>query len=473
MNIRNVKNILRKRVVWISLIAFLVVVGGGSYFYLTKIAAARAAQAKEPALQTAVARRGELVVMASGTGQLIPASQFNMGFDEDGTLIELNIQIGDKVKKGDMLAKLQTMNTPESIQSSIASAELAVTTAQNAIDDLNATAQTTKATALNNIATYAQAVRDAKYQLENYTAPSTLQGLDPIAAFDLTKKQLDQASKAFEPYKYLTQFDSARQVYLKALNDAQVTYDAAVKWLTYEYQLQVAESNLSNARQEYDAYKDGPAPSKLKQAQDDLANAQAQLAQAKEKQAVIELVAPIDGTITVVSTNVGEYVGTTPIITVADLEQHLLDVSLDETDLDKIVVGYPAEVTFDALPDEKFTGKVIIVNPSLQTVSNVQVINARVLLDPTTTPTGITLPVGLTAAVDVIAGRAENAVLVPVEALRQIDSGEYAVFVENNGVLKLRTVTVGLMDVTSAQIVSGLEAGEIVSTGVVQTKQSQ
>lgn len=473
MNIRNAMNILRKRVVWISLIAFLVVVGSGSYYYITKIAAARATQAKEPALQTAVARRGELVVMASGTGQLIPASQFNMGFDESGTLIELNIQIGDKVRKGDVLAKLQTMNTPESIQSSIASADLAVITAQNAIDDLNATAQTTKATALNNIATYAQAVRDAQYQLENYTVPSTFQGLDPIAAFDLMKKQLDAASKAFEPYKYLSQYDSTRQDFLKALNDAQVNYDSAVKWLGYEYQLQVAESNLTNARQEYDAYKDGPAPSKLKEAQNDLANAQAQLALAQEKQAVIELVAPIDGTITVVSTNVGEYVDTTPIITVADLEQYLLDVSLDETDLDKIVVGYQAEVTFDALPDKKFTGKVIIVNPSLQTVSNVQVINARVLLDPTTMPTGTTLPVGLTAAVDIIAGRAENAVLVPVEALRQIDPGEYAVFVMENGDLKLRTVTVGLMDVTSAQIIRGLEPGESVSTGVVQTKQSQ
>jgi len=473
MNIRNAMNILRKRVVWISLIAFLVVVGSGSYYYITKIAAARTTQAKEPTLQTAVARRGELVVMASGTGQLIPASQFNMGFDESGTLIELNIQIGDKVRKGDVLAKLQTMNTPESIQSSIASADLAVITAQNAIDDLNATAQTTKATALNNIATYAQAVRDAQYQLENYTVPSTFQGLDPIAAFDLMKKQLDAASKAFEPYKYLSQYDSTRQDFLKALNDAQVNYDSAVKWLGYEYQLQVAESNLTNARQEYDAYKDGPAPSKLKEAQNDLANAQAQLALAQEKQAVIELVAPIDGTITVVSTNVGEYVDTTPIITVADLEQYLLDVSLDETDLDKIVVGYQAEVTFDALPDKKFTGKVIIVNPSLQTVSNVQVINARVLLDPTTMPTGTTLPVGLTAAVDIIAGRAENAVLVPVEALRQIDPGEYAVFVMENGDLKLRTVTVGLMDVTSAQIIRGLEPGESVSTGVVQTKQSQ
>jgi len=71
--------------------------------------------------------------------------------------------------------------------------------------------------------------------------------------------------------------------------------------------------------------------------------------------------------------------------------------------------------------------------------------------------------------VEVIGGRAENAVLVPVEALREIDTGEYAVFVMENGEPVLRNVTVGLMDYTSAEITSGLEAGEEVTTGEVAT----
>jgi len=56
-----------------------------------------------------------------------------------------------------------------------------------------------------------------------------------------------------------------------------------------------------------------------------------------------------------------------------------------------------------------------------------------------------------------------------VEALREISPGEYAVFVMTNGQPKLRVVTVGLMDYTSAEITSGLEAGEIVTTGTVET----
>jgi multidrug efflux pump subunit AcrA (membrane-fusion protein) len=77
--------------------------------------------------------------------------------------------------------------------------------------------------------------------------------------------------------------------------------------------------------------------------------------------------------------------------------------------------------------------------------------------------------VGSNASVDVIGGRAENAILVPVEAVREIAPGEYAVFVMEDGEPKLRIVTVGLMDYTSAEITSGLEAGEVVTTGVVET----
>jgi HlyD family secretion protein len=178
----------------------------------------------------------------------------------------------------------------------------------------------------------------------------------------------------------------------------------------------------------------------------------------------------MDGTILSVDANVGESVGTTAFITLADLNQPTLEVYLDETDLDKVAVGLPVDVVFDALPDRTFTGKVIRVSKSLQEVSNVQAIKAVVQLDPQTMNSPVELPVGLSAAIDVIAGKATNAVLVPVEALRELDPGEYAVFVMKNGQPRLQVVQVGLMDVTTAEIKSGLRAGDTVSTGVTQVK---
>ena len=80
------------------------------------------------------------------------------------------------------------------------------------------------------------------------------------------------------------------------------------------------------------------------------------------------------------------------------------------------------------------------------------------------------LPAGSAASVDVIGGRAENAVLVPVEALHEIGEGKYTLFVMENGKLRLRVVEVGLQDLTKAEIISGLDAGDIVTTGVVETK---
>jgi multidrug efflux pump subunit AcrA (membrane-fusion protein) len=121
------------------------------------------------------------------------------------------------------------------------------------------------------------------------------------------------------------------------------------------------------------------------------------------------------------------------------------------------------------LPDDLFTGKVVEVSPSLQTVGNVTTVVARVLLDADSFSKPNSLPVGSNASVDVIGGRAEDAVLVPVEAVREISPGEYAVFVMENGEPRLRVVTVGLMDYTSAEITSGLEAGEVVTTGLVET----
>jgi hypothetical protein len=64
--------------------------------------------------------------------------------------------------------------------------------------------------AMNSIAEYSQAVRDAQYQLENYSMPLILQGMDAITAADTMKAQLDAALAAFEPYKYYPASDPKR-----------------------------------------------------------------------------------------------------------------------------------------------------------------------------------------------------------------------------------------------------------------------
>jgi HlyD family secretion protein len=463
------KKMLKNKFFWIGIILVLALAGAGYYLYVTRYATA-AEPVETNELQTAVASLGDLEIVASGTGSIVPAQQIGVGFDESGTLLELNVQEGDDVQAGDVLARLQTNDTPETLAAQVAEADLAVIKAQNALDDLNANAEIARTQALSDIATYSQEVRDAQYTLANYSMPAILQGLDTVEAFDQMKAALDEALAAFEPYKYYPQTDETRQGLLEKLNLAQSNYDAAVKRLDYEYVLEVANANLANARQEYEKYQEGPAADELAEAQATLNNARASLALVQEEQSVIDLKAPMDGTVLSVDAGVGESVSAASIITLADLEPTTLEVYLDETDLDKVAAGYPVQVVFDALPDLKFTGQVTQVSKSLQELSGVQAIMALVTLDPSNPETAISLPVGLNAAVDVIAGRATNAVLVPIEALRDLGGGEYAVFVVEDGQPKLRVVEVGLMDLTTAEIKSGLEAGEIVSTGETQVE---
>jgi len=200
-----------------------------------------------------------------------------------------------------------------------------------------------------------------------------------------------------------------------------------------------------------------------------LDDAQASLKVVESESISGTIIAPIDGTILSISNSVGDSVGTSKFIAVADLSQPYLEVLLDETDLENVAIGYDVSVTFDALPNQVFTGKVVAINPSLSNAFSVTAIQTTVKLDPSTSGETQSLPIGLSATVEVISAQAQNVLLVPVEALHELSAGNYAVFVMENGTPTLKTVTVGLQDYTYAEIKSGLNEGDVVTTGIVET----
>ncbi len=217
--------------------------------------------------------------------------------------------------------------------------------------------------------------------------------------------------------------------------------------------------------------KDGVDPNDLTAATLKVSKAESNLAQAQADLDSAAVVAPFAGTIMEVRADVGDSV-TGSFITLADLSTPMLDTYFDESDLDKVIVGNEVEVIFDALADLTFTGHLQQVDPSLMQSMNSSLLHAVAVLDGENPQDLSRMPIGLNASVDVIAGRAENTLLVPIEALREIDTDTYAVFVvESDGSLNLRPVEVGLQDLTWAEIKSGLQAGETVSTGLVETGQ--
>ena len=201
----------------------------------------------------------------------------------------------------------------------------------------------------------------------------------------------------------------------------------------------------------------------------ELEQAKLDLEQAEVNLAGTTLVSPINGTVMSVDMSIGDTVGTTAVITIADLSQQYLEVFLDESDWANISVGYPTEVIFDILPDSTFTGIVTQIDPGLYTESGSSVVRAIVQLTDVDDKT-FNLPLGTSAAVDVIGGKATDAILIPIEALHDAGDGQYAVFVMTNGEPRLQLVEIGIQDLSSVEIISGLEQGDVVTTGIAETQ---
>ncbi|MDY7042303.1 MAG: efflux RND transporter periplasmic adaptor subunit, partial [Chloroflexota bacterium] len=257
-----------------------------------------------------------------------------------------------------------------------------------------------------------------------------------------------------------------------------------------EGEIATARAKVATAQAQLNELEEGPTPEELAVAKAKVTQAQAQLddllagasaedleiaqlsvEQARNKltsaQADLEgtvLKAPFAGIVTAVEAEVSEMVGTSSIITLADMEKPLVRFWVEETDMNSVAVGNAVNIVLEALPDYTFLGEIIRVEPALVTVDNTSAIQIWASVDLTANP--VPLLSGMTVEVEVIAGEARNVLIVPVQALRELSPDQYAVFVvKSDGELELRPVEVGLKDFVNAEIISGLQLGEAVSTG--------
>jgi HlyD family secretion protein len=462
------------RKIWIILGIILIAAGGGFAYYYRLQQSKTSTQSGASALQTAQVRRGNLVLSATGTGTLAAGETVNLSFPTSGTVAAVNVAVGDQVKKGDALAELGDI---ESLQAAVNTAQLDLITANTTLETLKSGAAAALGNAQLNLATAKKAYDDAKsaYKTKGMLRCDQDTTDAYYQAYLLVKKQLD----AFGPYATNTDY------YLKVIKPVKENVDKA--YMTYEYcagftdyeinssqaNLTVTQAALNDAQATLDKLQKnaGIDPDELALDQNKVDSAQVALTAAQKNLDGATLKAPFDGTILSVAGQAGDKVDTSTFISIADLSHPYVEFYVDETDMDKVSIGEEAQVVFDALPDKTFTGKVTRIQPQLVTVSNSQAIAGQVQIDLTPQLGNSTLPAGLNASVDIISGKAENALLVPIDALRDLGGGEYALFVlDASGKPRLRTVTVGLMDLTYAEIKSGVNEGEYVTTGIAETK---
>lgn len=459
---------LPKRSFWILLSLVILLAGAGGYAYYNS-RQAQAATTQKQALQTAIVRQGDLILRATGTGTLVPVAEADLGFRSGGQLTGVFVKVGDRVEAGQLLAQLDD----SSQQTKLAQAKQTL---------LELTSPAAIAAVRQSVAQTQKDVYNAQVALNNLNiGVNEALLINAEASLTLALRQEEKAQEAYDKVAHLSHDESQWAMAYQALYAAQQQVKTARYYVNLysakpiQRQIDEAEANLAFAKARLvesqnllAALTSGEVPV------DATGTGLAQLNQAKlnvqtaqDDLEATQLFAPFSGTVMAVNAQVGESVGSGVIITIADLSQANIVFYMDESDWNNIKLGYIAEVIFDALPDQVFTGKVIQVEPRLVTVQMSSLVQGLIQLDQPFTD--LQLPIGVSAAVDIISGQALNAVLVPVEALRELSPGQYAVFVMETGEPKLRKVEVGLQDLTFAEIKSGLKAGEVVSTGIVET----
>jgi HlyD family secretion protein len=458
----------QKRVALVVVIVLvsLTAVGAGGWYYYTQYLQAQTANGEE-VIQTATVRRGSLVVAASGTGTLVPNAEVDLSFSSGGRLNEVLVEVGDEVQAGDVLASLDDTDA----QSQVAQAEINLRLAELQLAELTGTPDTSDLAAAQYQLTSAQeALKDL------LKGPSAEEIIIAQADIATAEKTLQQAQSAYDGVSWRPDAALSSQALelwsaTAAYDKAKANYDIAVAGASQE-ELASGRANVAQAQSNLDSLRTGGTTEEVETSQLNVEQARLNLESAELLLDETILKAPVSGTVTAVAASAREMVGTSAMVTVADLSSPLVEFYLDETDLELIAVGYEVEVTFDALPDIVFSGHVVRVDPVLVEMEGAPAIQALARLEPDEQQSGVlgTLPMGLNATVEVIAGSAENVLLVPVEALRELSPGEYAVFVMVDGKPQMRQVEVGLMDYAYAEIVSGLQQGDQVSTGTVETE---
>lgn len=381
----------------IGVVAALAVVGAGAGI------AVSASAPEEATVLTESAQVRDVDVTVAASGTVDPALELGLQFPGAATaqLASLEVEVGDVVAEGDVLATLKT----ESLEAAVASARSGV-----------ASARTAELQALQALETAEQAVVAARLNYENIydEFPATIAG-QPNRHIALENAQAQQASAAAQ----LT----AAQQQVAAAGPAKTSASA---------QLTSALANLENATM--------TAP------------------RAGTIVAIASAVGEPIGT-----TSVGTS-GTTGFIILAGLDEFVVTADFAESDVVGIAPGQKVSLEFDALPDEPREGEVTHVAPfGAVDPSGASLTTYEVTVSVPNAPAG--LRAGMTAQASITTEERLGVVAAPVTALVPTEDGFVVRVQAEDGTISNVPVEVGIRGGYYVEIVSGLSEGDRVVTG--------
>jgi HlyD family secretion protein len=452
---------MKRLVISLGVIMTVVLVG------LTACQGGETATQQQPVTVT----RGDLTVSINGSGFIETSNEAKLSFGTGGKIKEITVDEGDEVKKGQVLARLDTSPL-----------ELALTQAQVALAQAQLTQQSTeyelklikdKKDPLDLAVFNAQiGLKTAEYNLgkaqETYTWPdletaqSDVDGAESRVEYYSLK--LSEATNTNEQETYTTALIFAKQqladaeAKLDAIHQAVDTEEVEIKRM----QVTAAEMTLSQAQKAVNDISNEIAIKELQlnYTKEAVALAQKSVDEVKRQLSEATITAPFDGAIAKVFVEEGDTISpVNTIIHIIDPTAMELGIQLDEIDVPQVKPGQETVITLDALPGKKFSGKVSNIFPLPNVVGGVVLYDVKINFD---VPKDAGIKVGMSASADVIIEKRTGVLLVPNRAVTQDKQGKTIVKVKSGEQVTERPVITGVTDDVSTEIVSGVTEGETV-----------
>ncbi len=309
-------------------------------------------------------------VMVAGSGSVEPDSQsIKLSADLSGKLRSVNVEEGQAIHKGQVLAQLENEDYAAHLASSAAELRKKEAIMRKVV---NGAQSRERSQALASEHAAEAVMKNAKENLERRQK-----------LFDagvISREELERYTKEYNVAK--DQYDESSDQYSLINDDAR------------EEDVAIAQANL------------------------DLAKARVAEAQASYQQTIIT--SPIDGIVLRVHHRAGESISASassdPVLTVGDTRLLRVRVDIDETDVAKVEVGQKAYIKADAFGDEKFWGRVVEVGELLgpktaRTDEPSERVDRKFLQALVELQSGAHLPVGLRVDSCILASQKQVAAL--------------------------------------------------------------
>jgi HlyD family secretion protein len=363
----------------------------------------------------------DIVESVSASGKIQPVSEVKLSPDVSGEVVELLVKEGDRVKAGDVLAKIK----PDIYRANY--------------EQIAANVNSQRANMANAEARYTQ---------------TEAQFVNTESIYNRNKSLFEQGVIS------------------------QQEYDAAVA----QYEVSKAEVKASKQTVNASRY--------------NVASAMASMNEASNNLTRTTIVAPVDGTISKLSIEVGERVAGvsqfspgTEILRIADMTEMEITASVNENEVVRLHMGDTALIEVDAYPNRKFKGLVteIANSANVSGLSADQVSNFDVTIQILRSSYADMIPVdvpdfspfrpGMSATVEILTNRVTQVIAVPVQCVTTREDAdtdsiknvadekvkEYVFLIENGTAIR-REVKTGIQDNQYIQILEGLDKNEKVIT---------